>query len=122
MTNTISTVLVLASLMMGEGAVLTDCGMKAVGHVALNRYEVGMDDYLGEGFYGWEQPDARAVRLACDVLTEPDFTQGALYALSKDDVSNLNARPGDLIYKKGTWEVHLFYTWPENSMAHRRRR
>ena len=104
--------LVLASLIAGEAGAMGCTAQVAVGHVALNRYNAGIDSHLGEGFYGWAEPTPESLAAARTALRSPDSTDGALYALSKQDRHKLGFPPGDVVFVQGPWEIHVYREWP----------
>jgi hypothetical protein len=110
------TVLLLAQMMIGEAGVLGPDAMIAVCSVAENRltsdwFPDTMIDVLEKGFYARGPVTERHLRLARECLDLPDTTGGMLFAISEQDRLKLRCEPGDEIYSRGRYRMHLYRGW-----------
>ena len=94
-------ILILASILAGEAGMLSDTAMIAVGHVALNRLDVGLGI---DGFYGRAEPEPRHIQLVNALPDHPDPTGGAYFILSHQDVAYLTGQHATCIRSLASWK------------------
>lgn len=115
---TLTLLILLAGTMAGEADVLGEPAMLAVGHVALNRlaspdFPNDLRTVLHQGFRGFREPTEWHVALARRVLSEPDTTDGCLFALSRQDMEMLAFPRGDLEFGQDFFRLYCYRNWHE---------
>ena len=110
------TVVLLAQMMTGEAGVLGTDAMIAMCSVAENRlandwFPDTMIDVLEEGFYARGPASEHHLELARRCLDLPDTTDGMLFAISEQDRRKLGCDPGDQVYGRGRYKIHLYREW-----------
>lgn len=113
-----NTVLILATVLMGEAGVLPE-GMELIGHCVMNRVaSPDFPDTVAEvlaqpwQFNGRTAPSSLAMYWARLVLRrEHDPTGGVLFVLSGADRDRLGCPVGDVVYVGGEWSLHGYREW-----------
>lgn len=105
----------LAAIIQGEAAVLGPIGMYAVAGCLATQLDADwLPDEIESVWYGRAEPDEYAVWLAQAIESELIPTNGYLYCLSLNDISDLGFPPGELVVSLTgkPYQLHLFRSWP----------